>query len=82
LGAPNDEVCVQEGECFSNYHSCTDVVITGSQPLSSFTLDMQPKDWPYAGMKTQYYTLEANTWEDGWLANIPENYTTQFKPAC
>lgn len=81
-GAPNDVPCVQEGECFSNYHSCTDVVISGSQPLSSFALDGQPADWPYAKMQMQHYTLEANEWNNGWLENIPANYTTDFKPAC
>jgi hypothetical protein len=82
-GAPNDDVCVQENECFSNYHSCTDIVIKGTLPLSEFTLNGQPKDWPYAKLELQHYTLEANEWSDeGWLANIPSAYTTQYKSAC
>ena len=82
-GAPNDIVCMEEGECFSNYHSCTDVVIKGSLPIADFGMNSQPKDWPYASMRMQYYSLEANEWsEDGWLLNIPSNYTTEFTSAC
>ena len=81
-GAPNDEVCVQEDECFSNYHTCTDVIITGSQPLSDFAFDSQPDDWPYKGMEMQHYGLEAAEWKDGWLSGIPSNYTTEYTSFC
>jgi len=77
-GAPNDNVCVAEGECFSNYHSCTDVVITGSQPISSFPFDSQPSDWPFKSMKMQYYGAEIGTWSNGLLQDIPSNYTNDF----
>jgi len=78
-GAPNDAVCTAEGECFSNYHSCTDVVITGQYPLSSFAMDSQPVDWPYKSMEMQYYGAEVGEWsEAGWLSGIPSNYTTTY----
>jgi hypothetical protein len=81
-GAPNDQVCVQENECFSNYHSCSDVTIKGKNPLASFPFNGQPSDWPYAKMEMQHYTLEANEWKDGWLANIPSEFTTEYKLGC
>ena len=34
-GAPNGNVCVQENECFSNYHSCTDVTILGNYVITN-----------------------------------------------
>jgi hypothetical protein len=77
-GAPNSEVCVAEGECFSNYHSCADVQILGTQPLSDFAFDSQPADWPYSSMKMQYYGAEVGDWSEGWLTGIPANYTTDF----
>lgn len=77
-GAPNSQVCVAEGECFSNYHSCADVKITGSQPLSAFPLDSQPADWPYNSLRMQYYGAEVSEWSNGWLSGIPSNYTTEF----
>lgn len=77
-GAPNDEVCVQENECFSNYHSCSDVTILGSAPLSEFPMDSQPFDWPYKSMKMSYYGAEVGNWSDGWLQGVPTNYTTNY----
>eukprot|EP01038_Epipyxis_sp_PR26KG_P010852 gene10852-14569_t len=79
-GAPNDNICVQEGECFSNYHSCTDVIITGEKPIDQFNLDNQPNDWPFnsAHFKMQYYTTEVGEWKNGWLQNIPSNYTQSY----
>lgn len=81
-GAPNDNVCVQENECFSNYHSCSDVTIDGEIPLSEYAptqVNAQPKDWPYSSMKMQYYGKEAATWKDSWLQGIPSNFTTAYK---
>lgn len=77
-GAPNSNVCVAEGECFSNYHSCADVKLTGSQPLSAYPFDYQPVDWPYASMRMQYYGAEASEWSASWLSGIPANYTTEY----
>lgn len=79
-GAPNSNVCVQEGECFSNYHSCSDVTIMGSIPYTQFSQDLQPEDWPYnsAHMKMQNYGAEKGIWNDGWLQDIPSNFTTVY----
>lgn len=80
VGAPNDNVCVQANECFSNYHSCTDVNILGSIPASKFSQDSQPADWPFnaANMKPFYYGSEVGTWSNSWLQGIPSNYTTTY----
>lgn len=78
FGAPNDNVCVADNECFSNYHSCSDVTITGTQPLESFAMDSQPADWPYKSMDMQYYGAEVGPWKDGWMESVPTNYTTNF----
>lgn len=59
-------------------HSCSDVIITGTQPLESFSLDSQPEDWPYKSMKMQYYGAEVGPWKNGWMENVPSNYTTDF----
>lgn len=77
-GAPNDNVCVQDNECFSNYHSCTDVIIDGQTPIADFEFNQQPSDWPYAGMKLNYYGAEAGTWKDGFLTGVPSNFTTVY----
>jgi hypothetical protein len=79
-GAPNDNVCVQEGECFSNYHSCSDVILQGSIPYTQFAQDSQPADWPYNAdhMKMQYYGAEVGPWSDNWLQGLPANYTTVY----
>jgi hypothetical protein len=77
-GAPNSNVCVQENECFSNYHSCTDVIITGTQSVETFALNSQPADWPFATAPIQYYTKESGSWKDGWVTGVPSNYTTQY----
>jgi len=78
-GAPNSNVCVQNNECFSNYHSCTDVKITGKHPLSSFAFNSQPNDWPFITMPVQYYSAEVGSWTtDGWLRNMPGNFSTSF----
>jgi hypothetical protein len=78
-GAPNDNVCTAEGLCFSSYHSCTDVTITGTQPISAFGMDQQPADWPFKSMTMQYYGAEVGTWNKGLLSGVPSNYTTDFK---
>eukprot|EP01036_Dinobryon_divergens_P032857 gene32857-42536_t len=78
LGAPNSNVCVEENECFSNYHSCTDVIITGTQPITSFSMDSQPLSWPYKNITMQYYRSESSKWSNGWLQNLPTEFTTDY----
>jgi len=80
VGAPNSNVCTANNLCFSNYHSCTDVQITGKFPLSAAPLDFQPANWPFKTMQSSYYGVEIGTWKsDGWLSNIPSNFTTDYK---
>lgn len=79
-GAPNSDVCVQEGECFSNYHSCADITISGTESLDSFEFDGQPADWPFKSEKMLYYTAESGEWTDGLLQGVPSNFTTPFPP--
>ena len=81
-GAPNDDICEQENECFSNYHTCTDIVVTGDQPITNFAYDSQPSDWPYKDMQMQYYTLESADWFNGWLEGIPQEYVTDYNSYC
>jgi len=77
-GAPNNDVCTAENLCFSNYHSCADVTITGTKSLGSYPLNSQPADWPYSSMKMQNYGAEVGEWSNAWLKGIPSNYTTQY----
>ncbi len=59
-------------------HSCTDVTISGTAPLDSFSFDSQPADWPYKSMEMLYYGAERATWSNGWLQGIPSNFTTTY----
>lgn len=94
-GAPNDNVCVQENECFSNCekpcvllihawltciadHSCSDVTIKGSRALEEFEVNNQPSEWPFGTLKMQYYGKEIGQWKNGWLQNIPSNFTVNY----
>jgi len=77
-GAPNSNVCTQENECFSNYHSCTDVTISGSNSIDKFAFDSQPEDWPFKSSQMLYYGSESGTWSGSWLSGIPSNYTTTY----
>jgi hypothetical protein len=56
------------------------VVITGENSLDSFAFDYQPADWPFNSdkLKMNYYGAEAGTWSNGWLANVPSNFTSDF----
>jgi len=84
-GAPNSNVCVEENECFSNYHSCTDVTINGSRPIEEFSYDGQLDIWPFGSSvkKMQFYSQETGAWKNGWLVDVPSNFTTDYKvPSC
>jgi hypothetical protein len=79
-GAPNSNVCVAEGECFSNYHSCTDVIIKGQHAIADYQFDQQPAEWTYKNMTMSYYSTEQSVWSaDGWLSNVPKTFTTDYK---
>lgn len=81
--APTTQPCVAENECFSNYHSCTDVTIDGSTPIAEASFE-QPLLWPYRTMRESYYKLEAGQWQDGWLAEqgVPKIFTTYRAGVC
>lgn len=82
-GAPTTIPCTVDNLCFSNYHSCTDVTITGSTPLSQASAFGQPEDWPYAKLTESHYTTEPGSWADGWLAeDVPAIYTTYVHGVC
>ena len=71
------------GTCFSVYHSCANVRITGSVPRSSFRCPAQPADWPYADLPVSTYFIgEIGEFSaDGqWLVGVPANYTTPTGP--
>lgn len=82
-GAPTTIPCTAKDLCFSNYHSCTDVIITGKTPLSEASSFGQPEDWPYAKLAESYYRAEVGSWVDGWLAeDVPAIYTTYVPGVC
>eukprot|EP00002_Diphylleia_rotans_P016976 TRINITY_DN329_c0_g1_i1.p1 TRINITY_DN329_c0_g1~~TRINITY_DN329_c0_g1_i1.p1 ORF type:complete len:240 (-),score=21.18 TRINITY_DN329_c0_g1_i1:308-1027(-) len=70
------------GTCFSTYHSCANVRITGSVPRDQFVCPPQPRDWPYASLPPfSYFVGEAADWDDrDWLLNVPEIYRTPVGP--
>jgi len=59
-------------------HSCADVTITGNTPIQSFPLNSQPDDWPYVHIPSLYYGDEFHTWKNGWLQDLPANYSTLY----
>jgi len=78
-GAPNDTPCKHDNVMFSNYHSCSDVTISGINSIDKFSFDSQPSDWPYKYLAVSNYGTETGTWSDaGWLQGVPSNYTTTF----
>jgi len=67
--------CTDPGTCFSVYHSCANVIITGTQPMSQVTCT-PPQGWPYATLSSNNYSTESGTWSNGWLQNVPLVFTT------
>lgn len=75
---PTSGPCKNADTCFSVYHSCIDVQLTGSTPMGSFKGgDLQPEDWPYKGNSNANYTSEATEWKDQWIVGVPDHFTTQ-----
>ena len=71
------------GTCFSNYHSCANVRITGSVPRSQYACPAQPRSWPYSTLPTSVYFIgEVGAFSaDGeWLADVPAEFTTPVGP--
>jgi hypothetical protein len=75
FGAPNSDKCLNPNTCFSNYHSCTDIRINGKLSLKDYYGD-EPNNWPYSKLKKNVYRKESANWENGWLLNIPKDFTT------
>ena len=63
--------------CFSD-HSCTDVTISGSTPIDQFDINGQNSQWPFASMPMHYYGREVGAWKNGWLVDVPSNFTTDY----
>jgi hypothetical protein len=66
ITAPNctfDPLSETGGECRSNYFSCADVQITGTQPAAGFTCPPQPAAWPFKDLPRDVYEKD---WNRGW----------------
>jgi len=75
-GAPNNNPCQRANTCFSNYHSCIDVSLNGKTPIASSNFP-QPGNWPFRNLPNLQYGNEPGTWNQGWLNNVPGDYTIQ-----
>jgi len=68
---PADTTGNLNNQCFSNYHSCSNIQITGTQPFNAAQCT-QPSGWPFAN--TLVYTQEPGGWNGNFVltaANIP-----------
>lgn len=75
---PTSGPCKNADTCFSVYHSCIDVKLSGSVPLDSFQGgDIQPSDWPYKANSNANYTSEATEWDNNWIVGVPDHFTTE-----
>jgi hypothetical protein len=64
---PNDTTDWTGGQCGSNYHSCVNVQINGTQPWNS-NMCVQPSGWNMGGQK-YVYGSESGTWTSGVLTD-------------
>jgi hypothetical protein len=54
------------GKCFSVYHSCANIVITGKTPTSQYTHQYTGPTGPYTQESSQWtYNSTKKTWEIG-----------------
>ena len=54
--------CVDQKTCFSNYHSCADIVIKGSGNRKEYNC-LQPEKWEYRELPAQkYFGNESAPW--------------------
>eukprot|EP00300_Choanocystis_sp_HF-7_P000269 c10229_g1_i2.p1 GENE.c10229_g1_i2~~c10229_g1_i2.p1 ORF type:complete len:257 (+),score=6.76 c10229_g1_i2:22-792(+) len=79
--------------CWSTYHSCARVRITGSQPRLDFAFS-QPQSWPYrdlpsanpsTGEPSIYFGDEATEWDTNgnWtMMNVPSEYQQIVGPCA
>jgi len=72
---PNGTSCTDPGTCASVYHSCANVIITGSVPMDQIKCPV-PSDWPPSVLVPGTYTQESALWVNSWLALFPASFTT------
>jgi len=58
--------------CLSVYHSCGNIVITGTQSMDAVKCTPQ-SDWPNAKFPANNYTQESGTWAKGWPVGYPSD---------
>jgi len=77
---PKGSYCTDPGTCFSVYHSCANLIITGTE--KNFTNIKCPnlEQWPLHNLQPNNYTQENATWEKGLLVGFPEEFTTLVGP--
>ncbi|XP_065829831.1 uncharacterized protein [Oscarella lobularis] len=63
--------------CFSVYHSCANVKITGKIPRDNLNCT-QPADWPYSNKQADMYTQESHPWQNGTLTGLPSQYSNKI----
>lgn len=80
LGAvPTSGPCKYSDTCFSVYHSCIDIKLLGNHSIDNFKGDdLQPKDWPFRQNNNINYTKESIEWNNGWMTNLPKQYSTSI----
>lgn len=59
----------QTGSCFSNYHSCANVVISGTVARDQWSF-RQPANWPYKDLERSMYTQESS---EAFWCSVSEN---------
>lgn len=55
--------CTEPNSCFSNYHSCIDLEIQGTQSMLEYQCS-QPPDWPFSNLTPSTYGQESTVWEE------------------
>merc|ERR1712194_58824 len=66
-----------DGSCFSVYHSCANVKIMGSQPISDSACAGGHPNWPWSDkIPNVYDPSESATWTAGLLVDAPIEFRT------
>jgi hypothetical protein len=74
------------GSCFSVYHTCSRIAITGSQSVDSWKAAYRasgyqpPAGWTYTGTPQVYNAGEVGNWPGGFLAS--QNSSTIYGPCA
>jgi hypothetical protein len=72
-GTSTNKPCKYADSCFSNYHTCADVSISGNKSLDEFKEYQQPENWPFRNMTL--YGDEPGKWKNGFLVDVPQEFT-------